>query len=184
MVEYFDRLVMKAGGDPAVRRGVLLVNNTNDVLLYVQNANNANEWNVGQPTDYESNEGNPLGKKFGDAIRTQIINPVKIFRYMGFFSVFKEREIIFKVKDMTQITNRQYKGSRADQAGKEAIIKILNTIQTGVVYNRKNTSKIGQNGLSIVLEFLMRKMTLGGDGNIYYFLTGPQAYLLRDTIKI
>jgi hypothetical protein len=44
----------------------------------------------------------------------------------------------------------QYKGSRADQAGKDPIVKILNSLQTNI-YNRANVKHVSQTGLSIVL---------------------------------
>jgi hypothetical protein len=91
-------------------------------------------------------------EEFRDAINRFVINPNRIFRVMDSSRYSREREVIFKIKDMTQIDNMQYKGSRADQAGKDPIVKILNSLQTSI-YNRANVKHVSQTGLSIVLEF-------------------------------
>jgi hypothetical protein len=96
MVRYFDEIVMVIGDESSFRRGVLLATNENDVLLYVQTATDIDSWEPGLPSDYERNSAGSSAKNFGDAINRFVINPNRIFRVMGFFSVFKEREVILK----------------------------------------------------------------------------------------
>jgi sulfatase maturation enzyme AslB (radical SAM superfamily) len=83
---------------------------------------------------------------------------------------------------MTQIDNMQYKGSRADQAGKDPIVKILNSLQTNI-YNRANVKHVSQTGLSIVLSF-DAEQERNRPRQQKFFLSGAEAYLLRNIIKI
>lgn len=183
MMRYFEEIVMVVGNENNFRRGVLLVNNDNDVILYVQNTNDKNEWDIGMQTDYERNNANTNGRNFGEAINRFIVNPNRISKFMGFYSVFKNREVVFKVKDMSQIDKRQYKGTRPDQNGKDPVVKILNSIQNNIVYNRANVKNISQMGLSIVLEFVLRNLNETNPER-KYFLSAMESYLLKDIIHI
>jgi hypothetical protein len=105
----FDEIVMVIGDESSFRRGVLLATNENDVPFTFKPAD-IDSWEPGLPSDYERNSAGSSAKNFGDAINRFVINPNRIFRVMD-SSRYSRRRSYFKIKDMTQIDNMQYKGS-------------------------------------------------------------------------
>jgi cytochrome c peroxidase len=94
-----------------------------------------------------------------------------------------EREMVFKVKDMTEKRNNI--GARIDDAGKDKVIKLLNTVINEFsppYYTDENTTFINQLGICITIEILMRKFSEDRRDGKYYYLTPEQA-ILSDIIK-
>jgi superfamily II DNA or RNA helicase len=177
--EYFVGSIMNVEN----RQGMLMTDQQNNIILYVKKQESVNDWDEAQPTDYEINTSDLPNINFGNKIKGMITHTENIARYLGFFSCFKKKEIIFKIKDMSQTGNKQYKGSRVDQSGKDPVIKLLNDIQQVAKYTRENTNTISQIGLCVILEFIMRHMTDTSDSKIM-FLTQEKAYLIRSLIQI
>ena len=74
--------------------------------------------------------------------------------HVGFFSIFNHKQMVFKVRDMTNIRN---KGARMDSAGKIRVIELINLIQDEVEYTNQSTKNIHQNSICVMIEVLMRR---------------------------
>jgi hypothetical protein len=101
-----------------------------------------------------------------------------IHALVGFINIFeskksKTKEMVFKIKDLTQTRNNV--GAKCDDAGKIKIIKLLNDIIESNVYTEENTDHITQQGLCAILELLMREYTKVRKNNKNYFLHPEQA---------
>ena len=101
---------------------------------------------------------------------------------VGFVNLFtskksNQKEMVFKIKDLTQKRNNT--GARADDAGKEKIIKFLNLILEESKYNDENTEKITQLGLCAILEFIMRRLNLVNKKGKVFFLNPEQTAITQ-----
>ena len=101
---------------------------------------------------------------------------------VGFVNLFtskksNQKEMVFKIKDLTQKRNNT--GARADDAGKEKIIKFLNLILEENKYNDENTEKITQIGLCAILEFIMRRLNLVNKKGKIFFLNPEQTAITQ-----
>ena len=109
------------------------------------------------------------------------IVPVKrLAKIVGFMGLFKNTEMVFYVKD---ITNKRNIGARMDSAGKVKIIQLINDVESRPIYSSENTKTISQVGLCIILEMIMRYKTEHPpeqrlDSNVYYLLP-EQATLIK-----
>jgi len=103
-------------------------------------------------------------------------------KLVGFVNLFtskksNQKEMVFKIKDLTQKRNNT--GARADDAGKEKIIKFLNIILEENKYNDENTEKITQIGLCAVLEFIMRRLNVVNNKGKIFFLNPEQTAITQ-----
>ena len=101
---------------------------------------------------------------------------------VGFVNLFtskksNQKEMVFKIKDLTQKRNNT--GARADDAGKEKIIKFLNLILEENKYNDENTEKITQIGLCAILEFIMRRLNVVNNKGKIFFLNPEQTAITQ-----
>ena len=101
---------------------------------------------------------------------------------VGFINLFvskksNQKEMVFKIKDLTQKRNNT--GARADDAGKEKIIKFLNIILEETKYNDENTEKITHIGLCAILEFIMRRLNLVNKKGKVFFLNPEQTAITQ-----
>lgn len=86
-------------------------------------------------------------------IRSLMIPIGKFNRIVGFMADFKNELIVFKVKQMDK---KRHKGARCDQAGKKEAIATLNAILGDVVYTVDNSKDIGQKGICVIQEMILR----------------------------
>jgi hypothetical protein len=173
MKSYLDERILKK--DEQI--GMLTIKD--DTLILMMQNNETGEWNEGDQEDYAL-----MG---GELRRFQIDrNPDSMFFLLGFITPFvskktNTREMVFKVKDMTEKRNNI--GARIDDAGKDKVIKLLNAlIETPNYYNETNTTFINQLGICITIEIVMRKFSEDKRMGKYYYLTPEQA-ILSDIIK-
>ena len=101
---------------------------------------------------------------------------------VGFVNLFtskksNQKEMVFKIKDLTQKRNNT--GARADDAGKEKIIKFLNIILEEIKYTDENTEKITQIGLCAILEFIMRRLNVVNNKGKIFFLNPEQTAITQ-----
>ena len=101
---------------------------------------------------------------------------------VGFVNLFtskksNQKEMVFKIKDLTQKRNNT--GARADDAGKEKIIKFLNLILEESKYTDENTEKITQLGLCVILEFIMRRLNVVNNKGKVFFLNPEQTAITQ-----
>jgi len=87
--------------------------------------------------------------------------------HVGFMHMFKNLDIVFKVKDMNI---ERSTGARFENEKKGDIIKVLNKVLGERVYTAKNTEKIFKNGLCVVMEMLLRFYTeTEKKGKVWFF---------------
>ena len=132
-----------------------------------------NTWVDAQPQDYKDMQGE---------ITKYIVPQDKMANIMGFIIAFKDKYMIFKVKDMTL---KRHKGARCDQAGKSDTIKLLNKIVGGDTYTNQNTRDMVQMELCSLQEFLLRYFDEIKKDDKRWFLT-PEESIINNiqTIKI
>jgi len=166
MVDYFEeRRVSNAARN---KQGILLANHTEVVLTVRSLDDSAPEWVEGTESDFAYFK-TELAQKH--TVPKQRLN-----RIVGYIVDFKNKEMIFKFKDITLTRNKL--GARCDSAGKADIIKMLNMVlDSKDRYTQENTETLFQPKLCVLLEMLLREYTrLSKNGRIY-FLTPEQSIL-------
>jgi hypothetical protein len=176
ILEYLEARIVKSGDE----MGMITIKD--DTLILIMYNNETDQWIEGDQEDY--------ALMAGELRRFQLERtPRNMFSLMGFITPFvskktSEREMVFKVKDMTEKRNNI--GARIDDAGKDKVIKLLNTLvgspADNPTYTDKNTEFVNQLGICIVIELLMRRFSDERLNNKYYYLTPEQA-ILSEVIK-
>jgi hypothetical protein len=128
-------------------KGITIADN-NELKIYVQSAENAEVWMEAKPT-----EKNKLSQNIIDKF---IVSERKYSEIIGFMDVFKNKEIVFKLKDTKQTHKGARKGARLNNEGKADIIKRLNEILEEKMYYEENTENIFKMGLCVIVEVLLR----------------------------
>ena len=174
--EYLETKIVKSGGETGF---VTIKDDT--LILIMQNAETG-EWTEADQEDYSL--------MAGELRRFQLERtPKNMFSLIGFITPFvskktNEREMVFKVKDMTEKRNNI--GARIDDAGKDKVIKLLNTLVGSPLdkptYTDKNTEFVNQLGICIAIELLMRLFSERRLNGKYYYLSPEQA-ILSEAIK-
>ena len=165
--KYFDERLMKTARTP-IKTGIFLTKN-NKYIIYIQSRENPYIWTESEPEDLSE-------QNFGLEIKKFIVPVKNMFQLVGYFSLFKNTEMVFKIKDMTKDRDT---GARIGSGtpGKAILIKLLNIIQNKTVYNQENTNKISQLGLGIITETIMRDFTIQNNQNPTLFLSSEKAFL-------
>jgi hypothetical protein len=138
---YFDELLLE---NDDKEKAIILANGETN-MLYVQNSENLDIWKEAEYTDQESFKGSRKSKFI---IPNERINKTEI----GFMSPFKGREIVFKIKDMTQ--KRNNKGAKCEDASKPVIAE-----KVGIVLEERGIysgTEIEKPDLCVILEIIMR----------------------------
>jgi hypothetical protein len=164
--EYLDKRIVRSGN----YFGIVLMK---DDILKIFTKSENNEWNEVDADDYQ------LFVK--DLVRFDVKKNT-LNNLVGFVNLFtskksNQKEMVFKIKDLTQKRNNT--GARADDAGKEKIIKFLNLILEESKYNDENTEKITQIGLCAILEFIMRRLNLVNNKGKVFFLNPEQTAITQ-----
>uniref|UniRef100_A0A6C0K1J0 Helicase ATP-binding domain-containing protein n=1 Tax=viral metagenome TaxID=1070528 RepID=A0A6C0K1J0_9ZZZZ len=174
--EYLETKIVKSGEETG------FVTIKDDTLILIMLNRETGEWTEADQEDYTLMAGEL--RKF-QLDRT----PQNMYSLIGFITPFvskktNEREMVFKVKDMTEKRNNI--GARIDDAGKDKVIKLLNTLVGSPLdnptYTDKNTEFVNQLGICIVIELLMRLFSDQRLNNKYYYLSPEQA-ILSEVIK-
>jgi len=154
---YFSRFVMRAKSITAI----LLENNGAQQMLVEKGG----DWVDAEPQDYKDMQAE---------LTKYVVPQADMASVMGFIIGFKDRYMIFKVKDMTR---RRHKGARCDQAGKTDTIKLLNKIMGEDVYTAQNVKDMVQMELCSLQEFLLRYFdSIRKDGK-RWFMTPEEAII-------
>jgi hypothetical protein len=98
-----------------------------------------------------------------------LVNKEDINNFLGFMSVFKNQNIMFKTKDLSQARNNI--GAVCSQSGKADIIKRLNSVLEENIYFIKKTDAILKIGMCALLEMILRYFTdsnFKGYGRTYF----------------
>ena len=168
IAEYFDEKRMK---NPAKNRmGILLANNDEVVLLGRSLDNTAPEWVISDESDLTY---------FKDELTKHTVSKSRLNRIVGYIVNFKDKEMVFKFKDITLTRNKL--GARCDSAGKADVLKMLNTVVEAETYTQENTAVVYQPRLCVLLEILLREYTRVAKNGRVYFLTPEQSILSEIT---
>jgi len=139
---YFDNLLLETDN----KRAIILSNGEANEL-YVQDRENLYIWNEAEYTDQELFKGSRKSKFL---IPKERINKTEI----GFMSPFKGKDMIFKIKDMTQ--KRNNKGAKCEDASKPVISEKI-----GIILDERGIysgTDIEKPDLCVILEIIMRWM--------------------------
>jgi len=158
---YFDELLLEASDESGVQYAVVLANGESNEM-YIKNGDS---WIPSQYTDE---------KLFANVRREKLQIPISKIHPtdIGFMHPFKEKEIVFKTKDMTQ--KRNNKGAKCVDSSKPVVAgKIGAILENPDIYT--NTF-IERPELCIILEILMRHLTEKNEkdrnGKVLFF--GPE----------
>ena len=99
---------------------------------------------------------------------------VNLNTIIGFMIMFNEK-MVFKIKIINK--KKGNKGSYCFNAGKNDVIKLLNTLLEGTFYDNENTEKINQYALCCLFEVLVRHFNEIRKERKIYFLTPEQAII-------
>jgi hypothetical protein len=154
-----------------------------ETLIVIVKNEETNTWVEADQEDYEL-----MGKEL--LLKNRIPRTAeKMNSLLGFITLFTSKksnakEMVFKVKDMTEKRNNF--GARIDDAGKDKVIKLLNRIvDVPNYYNDDNTEAISQLGLCITIEIIMRAFSaepsMMNNGKYYY--VKPEQTVISEIIK-
>ena len=144
--QYFDEKRV----DYKDEKAIVLVNNDEKWNIYSQNPNNLSEWTLINQIDFE---------KYKKQLTKFIIPDSKINNVVGFMTFFKNNEIVFKTKEMSDKRG----GAKCSSAGKQDLMKRLNYVLGEKIYTDTNNlysqANIQKQGLCVILEILFRYFT-------------------------
>jgi len=146
------------------KRGVVLVNQEDELHIYL-----APDWIEIDTVEYKQFQTDLMSKFVLTDAQRQTYNDT-----VGFMTLFKDRDIVFKTKTMT--TNKNNRGVYCEIVGKQDVMKRINTLLGNTVYDEKFitkyitvekrnkgtiTQKLAENGiykqgLCVILEILLR----------------------------
>ena len=156
---YFDERVIKAEEDGEQQEAILLANGSKN-QLFIKEAEGAERWRESTYTDEQL---------FASAREQRFVVPKESIHRteVGFMHPFKEKEVVFKMKDLTQKRNNT--GAKCTDASKQAIASKI-----GVVIGKPTqytATQLEKPELCVILEILMRMKTVST--GVYYFF-GPE----------
>ena len=164
---YFEERKMEENG-----RTCILLNKENGWKIFMKpdEYSDSDNWEEGEPEDYVL---------FNKQLDKYVIDDDKINNIVGFINMFKNREMVFKIKDVRQARNNT--GARCgDSTTKSESIKLLNILLGSAMYD--DSTEFMNFGLCVMIEILMRYFTdIQKDGKIY-FLT-PEETAVNDIAK-
>ena len=162
MKEYFENLVLETVEDGTPIKAVVLANGEEN-RMFVRDETSP----IWRPSKYTDEQLFASLRKERLIITKGKINPTEI----GFMNPFKQKEIVFKTKDLTQ--KRNNKGAKCVDSSKAAVsVKIGAILGDPDMYTR---TMIERPELCVLLEILMRwisKQNLDIGGPIFFF--GPE----------
>jgi len=126
-------------------------------------------WKEAAPEDYR------IFSRQLDAFK---VDYTKLNNLIGFTNTFKNREMVFKLKDLRQTRNNI--GARCgDSTTRADAIKLLNTLLERNVYTNK--TEIRMISFCVIIETLMRYYTdINKNGKIYYL--SPEKTIINDIV--
>ena len=169
--KYFDSEIITYRN----KSGILLVNQK-DWELYIQSADDPSKWELAQPEDVRNFEvSNTLSEQF----RKDVSSYSDI---IGFIDMFRNnKEMVFRIKDLSQMQNNTGTRINGQTPGKADIIKRLNSIvydgetMEDPMYSLQKSKEIMQQGLCVIVELLLRYRTESKYKNKTWYLSPNEA---------
>lgn len=157
------------------KSGFLLVD-TKNWKLYIQSSEDSQQWEEAEPEDVRNFE-------ISGALTSKMkIDSSQYSKIIGFIDMFRNgKEMVFRIKDTSQMQNNTGTRINAQTPGKGDIIKRLNQIVhdgetvTEPMYNLTRSKEIMQQGLCVIVELLLRDKTLKMFNNQVWYLTPGKA---------
>lgn len=163
--EYLDTKMITLG-----KKTVFFVAEQANWMLYVQSPEDPTQWIEAEPEDVRNFEqAGLLAKQFE-------ILPVVYSQIMGFIDMFHNgKEMVFRIKDVTQMQNNRGTRIGAQTPGKGDIIKRLNEVLGLQMYSLSTSKEIMQMGLGVILEMILRHRTDNQYGGKVWFMNPEEA---------
>lgn len=157
--KYFKEKLLEGNG----LLGIVLVDgpNTKFMVKYEEE-----EWKEGNTIDIE---------KLETEMRKLSVDKSKLNQMIGYIVNFKEKEMVFKFRDIKSTVNR--KGQRCDAAGKQVIVQVMEKIGNMAKISENYLPFIHSVSLCVLLEMVMRDYTHRKVGGRIYYLTPEQTLL-------
>ena len=177
--DYFNTKLIRSGS----LQGIIITSDTNDKAtfnIYVQSEVESREWIELDPTEY---------RDFKDDLGKFISKHDTYNNIIGFMSIFKNNNTVFKTKNIRD--KRNNKGAYCENAGKRDIINRLNQIHNQDIYSEKSINnnisingvsienKVYKNGLCVMMELLLRHYDYTKKENKRWFFNPEEAILNR-----
>ena len=123
-------------------------------MLYGQSEEDPSQWIEAEPEDVRNFEqAGLLAKQFE-------VQPRDYSELIGFIDMFHNgKEMVFRLKDISQMQNNRGTRIGAQTPGKGDIIKRLNEILNIQMYSLATSKEIMQQGLGVILEMVLRHRT-------------------------
>jgi hypothetical protein len=168
--EYFDKKIM----NHLSKKSIYLARN-NAIAIYIQQAPFSKIWTEAEPIEYE---------EIMEIIKQNKMPRRPINKIIGFMHMFKDKNMVFKIKNISQKRNNF--GAKCINESKGDIIRVINEVVNKPLYTEENTKSISKVGLSVILQILMAEYTLRPIKSIQnktYFLN-PEESLLTKIVNI
>jgi hypothetical protein len=157
------------------KSGILLVNQK-DWELYIQSTDDPSKWELAQPEDVRNFEvSNTLSEQFKKDVSSYS-------DIIGFIDMFRNnKEMVFRIKDLSQMQNNTGTRINGQTPGKGDIIKRLNSIvydgetMENPMYSLQKSKEIMQQGLCVIVELLLRYRTESKYKNKTWYLSPNEA---------
>ena len=163
--KYFDDKI----GEARNTRFIVLTDKT-ILKIYIWKEN---QWIESRQVDRE---------KVNDAVQAKyLMARENIHKFVGFIHLFKNNEMHFKTKDISQ--QRNNKGALCSNAGKSDIVKRLNSVLEENDYQDEKIEGILKIGLCVIMEMTLRYFTetnFKGRHKVY-FMDGETALINKIT---
>lgn len=190
--QYFDNKMIANQNN--TKLGIVLINEKEELKIFYQSREEEQtNWEEILQSEYVQFKNDLIKKGYYK-------NKAKYNDIMGFINLFKNNEIVFKTKDLTEKKNN--KGAFCQNAGKKDILKRINQILDEPVYNDdfidqkiiittikpsgKINEKISNNGiyksgLCVILELVMRFYDETNYKGLIWFLD-PEMTVLNEFV--
>jgi len=147
--EYLDTKMITLG-----KRTLFFVAEQTNWMLYGQSPEDPSRWVEAEPEDVRNFEqAGLLAKQFE-------VQPLVYSQLIGFIDMFHTgKEMVFRLKDISQMQNNRGTRISAQTPGKGDIIKRLNEILGAEMYSLATSKEIMQQGLGVILEMILRHRT-------------------------
>jgi hypothetical protein len=168
--EYFDEKIV----DYFSKKSIFLARN-NAISIYIQKSPFSKIWEEAEPIQYE---------EIMENIKQNKMPRKPINKIIGFMHMFKDKNIVFKIKNISQKRNNF--GAKCINESKGDIIRVINEVINKPLYTEENTKSIAKVGLSVILQILMAEYTkrpIKSIENKTYFLN-PEESLLTKIVNI
>ena len=147
--DYLDSKMITLG-----KRTLFFVAEKNNWMLYGQSEEDPSQWIEAEPEDVRNFEqAGLLAKQFE-------VQPRDYSELIGFIDMFHNgKEMVFRLKDISQMQKNRGTRIGAQTPGKGDIIKRLNEILNIQMYSLATSKEIMQQGLGVILEMVLRHRT-------------------------